>query len=268
MSRVAGGDADALGELYDRYGRVVFGLIYRMLGSPESAEEVAQNAFHSVWRQASRYRPERGSVRTWLLAIARNAAIDWRRSKGNRTGRETAIDDTCARLRADGRRPYAMPIGGASVTGALGYVAAADELVGQLPDVDLVVTADGSGGTHAGLVAGLGDHERVLGVDVGTRPDLAERVPEKAAEIAASAGRPEPTGRLQLDRDRIGAGYGTKLAIATAQSESIIAPLLTVTGSVLARRLPGGRGTDAHWDFSTPELVNAYADWIAGPRGE
>src|SRR2546430_2015112 len=94
MSRVAGGDADALGELYDRYGGVVFGLIYRMLGSPESAEEVAQNAFHSVWRQASRYRPERGSVRTWLLAIARNAAIDWRRSKGNRTGRETAIDDT------------------------------------------------------------------------------------------------------------------------------------------------------------------------------
>ena len=91
---MAGGDADALGELYDRYGRVVFGLIYRMLGSPESAEEVAQNAFHSVWRQASRYRPERGSVRTWLLAIARNAAIDWRRSKGNRVGRETVIDET------------------------------------------------------------------------------------------------------------------------------------------------------------------------------
>ena len=94
MSRVAGGDADALGELYDRYGRVVFGLIYRMLGSPESAEEVAQNAFHSVWRQAAGYRPERGSVRTWLLAIARNAAIDWRRSKGNRMGREAVIDET------------------------------------------------------------------------------------------------------------------------------------------------------------------------------
>ncbi len=94
MSRVAAGDADALGALYDHYGRVVFGVIYRMLGSPESAEEVAQNAFHSVWRQASAYRPERGSVRTWLLAIARNAAIDWRRSKGNRTERETAIDET------------------------------------------------------------------------------------------------------------------------------------------------------------------------------
>jgi RNA polymerase sigma-70 factor (ECF subfamily) len=94
MSRVAGGDADALGELYDRYGRVVFGVIYRMLGSPESAEEVVQNAFHSVWRRATAYRPERGSVRTWLLAIARNAAIDWRRSKGNRMDRETVIHES------------------------------------------------------------------------------------------------------------------------------------------------------------------------------
>lgn len=94
MSRVAGGDADALGELYDHYGRIVFGVIYRMLGSPESAEEVAQNAFHSVWRQAAAYRPERGSVRTWLLAIARNAAIDWRRSKGSRMDRETVIDES------------------------------------------------------------------------------------------------------------------------------------------------------------------------------
>src|SRR6184192_2644853 len=102
MSRVAGGDADALGELYDRYGRVVFGLIYRMLGSPESAEEVAQNAFHSVWRQARGYRPERGSVRTWLLAIARNAAIDWRRTRGKRSEREVSID-TAADLIADGR---------------------------------------------------------------------------------------------------------------------------------------------------------------------
>jgi RNA polymerase sigma-70 factor (ECF subfamily) len=90
MSRVAGGDADALGELYDHYGRVVFGVIYRMLGSPESAEEVAQNAFHSVWRQAAAYRPERGSVRTWLLAIARNAAIAWPRSLANLASRESA----------------------------------------------------------------------------------------------------------------------------------------------------------------------------------
>ena len=67
-----------------------------MLGSPESAEEVAQNAFHSVWRQAAAYRSERGSVRTWLLAIARTGAIDWRRSRANRGERETAIDESLA----------------------------------------------------------------------------------------------------------------------------------------------------------------------------
>jgi RNA polymerase sigma-70 factor (ECF subfamily) len=92
VERIAGGDAEALGELYDRYGRVAFGLLFRMLPGPEVAEEVAQDAFHSVWRQADSYRPERGSVRTWLLAICRNAAIDWRRTRGKRSEREVAID--------------------------------------------------------------------------------------------------------------------------------------------------------------------------------
>ncbi len=93
LTRIAGGDPDALGDLYDRYGRVVFGLLYRMLGSPEAAEEVTQDAFHSVWRRARTYHAERGSVRAWLLAIARNAAIDWRRTKGKRLEREAAIDE-------------------------------------------------------------------------------------------------------------------------------------------------------------------------------
>lgn len=93
VERITAGDADALGELYDRYGRVVFGVLYRMLGSPEVAEEVTQNVFHAVWRQARSYRTDRGAVRTWLLAISRNAAIDWRRTKGKRVERETTIDD-------------------------------------------------------------------------------------------------------------------------------------------------------------------------------
>lgn len=92
MSRIARGEPDALGELYDQYGRVVFGTLYRMLGSPEVAEEITQNAFHSVWQQARSYRPERGSVRTWLLAISRNAAVDWRRTRGRHVDRETAIE--------------------------------------------------------------------------------------------------------------------------------------------------------------------------------
>lgn len=102
VERIAGGDADALGELYDRYGRVAFGVLYRMLPGPEAAEEVAQDAFHAVWQQARSYRAERGSVRTWLLAICRNAAIDWRRTRGKRTEREVPID-AAAELLSDAR---------------------------------------------------------------------------------------------------------------------------------------------------------------------
>src|SRR5205814_6659681 len=104
--------------------------------------------------------------------------------------------------------PYVMPVGGATTIGALGYVDAADELRSELPELELVVVADGSGGTHAGLVAGLGDHDLVLGVDVGTRPDLDEQVPAKAAEVAASAALPSPAGACQIDHDRFGSGYG------------------------------------------------------------
>jgi RNA polymerase sigma-70 factor, ECF subfamily len=102
LERIADGDAEALGELYDRYGRVAFGVLYRMLPAPEVVEEVVQDAFHAVWRQARSYRPDRGAVRTWLLAICRNAAIDWRRTKGKRAEREIGMD-AAADLIADAK---------------------------------------------------------------------------------------------------------------------------------------------------------------------
>jgi 1-aminocyclopropane-1-carboxylate deaminase/D-cysteine desulfhydrase-like pyridoxal-dependent ACC family enzyme len=127
---------------------------------------------------------------------------------------ESAIEDVSARLTADGRRPFSMPIGGASVTGAAAFVDAADELLAQADRggddeaVDWIVVADGSGGTHAGLVAGLGDAARVLGVDVGTRPDLDDVIPRLATEAAARTGRAAPHGELVLDHARFGDGYG------------------------------------------------------------
>lgn len=100
LERIAAGDAGALGELYDTYGRIVFAIIYRMLASPEAAEEVVQDVFHAVWRRAGGYQRDRGAVRTWLLSIARNAAIDWRRTKGKRVEREVDLDAAAA-LRGD-----------------------------------------------------------------------------------------------------------------------------------------------------------------------
>ncbi len=114
-------------------------------------------------------------------------------------GIECAITDAAARLRTAGRDPYAIPIGGASSPGVAAYADAARELRAQRPDVDIVFVADGSGGTHAGLLAGWADGgPRVIGVDVGTRPDLAAAV----ARMSGTAPTPE------IDDEHVGPGYG------------------------------------------------------------
>jgi D-cysteine desulfhydrase family pyridoxal phosphate-dependent enzyme len=125
---------------------------------------------------------------------------------------EAAIEELAADLAREGRRPFAIPVGGASVTGVAAYAEAADGLAVQCAerdiDVGVVVVADGSGGTHAGLLAGLGAGVEVLGVDVGTRPDLDVAVPRLAGEAAARTGRSVPSARSTIDHDRFGAGYG------------------------------------------------------------
>lgn len=122
---------------------------------------------------------------------------------------EASIEAVADEVRVAGGRPYAIPVGGASVTGALGYVDGARELAGQLADpLDWIVVADGSGGTHAGLLAGLDGPTRILGIDVGTRPDLDKRIPELAAATAAAVDRPVPDGDIHIDHTRFGAGYG------------------------------------------------------------
>jgi RNA polymerase sigma-70 factor, ECF subfamily len=67
--------------LYDRYGRAVFSVVLRIVGDRGAAEEVTQDVFVSSWRAAAHYRPERGSVITWLLGIAHHRAIDELRSR-------------------------------------------------------------------------------------------------------------------------------------------------------------------------------------------
>jgi D-cysteine desulfhydrase family pyridoxal phosphate-dependent enzyme len=126
---------------------------------------------------------------------------------------EAAIEELASQLAADGKRPFAMPIGGASVTGAAAYVWAAEELLAQVDagrhgGLDWIVVADGSGGTHAGLIAGLNGRADVLGVDVGTRPDLDDVIPRLAGETATHTGRGAPGGELHLDHQRFGEGYG------------------------------------------------------------
>jgi RNA polymerase sigma-70 factor, ECF subfamily len=76
MQLVQGGDARAFELLYDRHGRAAFSLAYRMVGSRVNAEDITQEAFLSIWRSRPRYDQAHGSVRTWVLGIVHNRAID------------------------------------------------------------------------------------------------------------------------------------------------------------------------------------------------
>jgi RNA polymerase sigma-70 factor, ECF subfamily len=76
MQLVQSGNPRAFELLYDRHGGAAFSLAYRMLGNRAAAEDIIQEAFLSIWRSRLRYDPARGSVRTWVLGIVHNRAID------------------------------------------------------------------------------------------------------------------------------------------------------------------------------------------------
>jgi RNA polymerase sigma-70 factor (ECF subfamily) len=90
---VAQGDSAALAELYDRYGRLAYGLAYRVLSDGQAAEEAVQDAFLQVWRKAGTFDPERGAgFRAWLLTIVHNRAIDTLRRRARHDSREVELD--------------------------------------------------------------------------------------------------------------------------------------------------------------------------------
>lgn len=76
MAGLAAGDAGALSTLYDRFGRLAYGLAYHMLADGAAAEDVVQEAFVSVWRNATSFDPKRGTARAWLLTTVRNRCVD------------------------------------------------------------------------------------------------------------------------------------------------------------------------------------------------
>jgi RNA polymerase sigma-70 factor (ECF subfamily) len=88
MHQIRRGDDQAFEVLYDRHVSAAYSLAYRMTGKPGVAQDVVQESFLSLWRSHMRYDHTRGSVRTWLLGIVRNRAIDvLRRSSPHDTRR-------------------------------------------------------------------------------------------------------------------------------------------------------------------------------------
>ena len=86
VALVARGDESALAELYDRVGRVAYGLAFRVLRDDRLAEDAVQDAFLAVWRTAAAFRAERAKASTWILTLVHRRAVDVvRREERRRT---------------------------------------------------------------------------------------------------------------------------------------------------------------------------------------
>ena len=93
MPLVGRKDPEAFEVLYDRHGGAAYSLAYRIVGDRAAAEEVTQEAFISVWRSGARFDATRGSVRSWLLSVLRNRAIDFLRSRAGKAPKLSFDDD-------------------------------------------------------------------------------------------------------------------------------------------------------------------------------
>jgi RNA polymerase sigma factor (sigma-70 family) len=109
VALVARSDQEALAELYDRFGRVAYGLALRVLRDERLAEDAVQEAFLAAWRNADRFIPERAKVSTWLLTLVHRRAVDLVRREDRRRAEplsvraeavpsESAEDDAWLRL--------------------------------------------------------------------------------------------------------------------------------------------------------------------------
>src|SRR5215212_7369209 len=97
MVLVGGGDADAFAGLYERHCRLAYSVAHKLTGEKHSAEDLTQDAFLKVWRSADRYRPERGSVRTWVLSVVRNQSIDQLRAQATRSRMQEKVEASAPR---------------------------------------------------------------------------------------------------------------------------------------------------------------------------
>jgi RNA polymerase sigma-70 factor (ECF subfamily) len=103
MQLVHDGDARAFEVIFDRHADASFSLAYRMCGRRSTAEDIVQEAFISVWRNGARYDRARGSVRSWVLGVVHNRAIDAFRRETVRTSRDVSDDGITQRMAAPER---------------------------------------------------------------------------------------------------------------------------------------------------------------------
>ncbi len=149
-------DPDAFEVLYDRHGGAAYSVAYRIVGDRAAAEEVTQEAFISVWRSGARFDAARGSVRSWLLSVVRNRAIDFLRSRAGKAPKLDFDDDSVLEQRPAEEKTEEEALRretAAEVRGAL------DKLPGEQSKV--IELAYFGGFSHSEI-------SRILGLPMGT----------------------------------------------------------------------------------------------------
>ena len=200
-------------------------------------------------------------------ATAWGAELRWT-ARADRATVDRMLPEVAAVLRREGARPYVIPRGGASATGALGYRLAVDEIVDQLAGrAPALVVAAGAGGTLAGLVAGTVAHGRpfrVVGASV-SRPvdELAARVLDLAGQVARRCGEDPPRAQDVELVDARGPGHGlaspageTAAGLALRHAGLVLDPVYTAKAlAVLPTAVPHGPALFWH----TGGLLDAVA---------
>jgi RNA polymerase sigma-70 factor (ECF subfamily) len=127
MRQMVAGDEEAIRALYARFGRPVYTLGMRLLGSREAAEELTQDVFLTAWRKGSRFDPARGRLSTWLMTIAHNMAIDrLRHDRGSGRPAVVLLDDLTEQALTDEENQL---VDRATARQALSWLTPADRLL-------------------------------------------------------------------------------------------------------------------------------------------
>jgi RNA polymerase sigma-70 factor (ECF subfamily) len=92
LDLLARGEPEGVEMLYDRYSGLAYTLALRVLNDSGAAEDVVQEAFLSIWRRASTYRSDRGSLRTWVCSIVHHRALDRLRGRAGRARQDVALE--------------------------------------------------------------------------------------------------------------------------------------------------------------------------------
>jgi D-cysteine desulfhydrase len=226
---------------------------------------------------------EPASHRSPNLDIARRAGARLHAlGDGDRSRVDAAVDELTMELAGAGRRPYAMPRGGSTPVGALGFALAVEELGRQLAEAqvepELVVIAVGSGGSCAGLLAGMALWNvpwRLLGASV-SRPvdEISAKVLHLAERCTTVLGGPRPrTGLLEFV-DARGPGFGKPsdddraAGLLALETEGLLLDSTYTAKSfavLLARLRSGAAGPVVFWH--TGGLVPAIAEYVEVERG-